>query len=211
MTIQIHDVKQNTPEWMALRCGLPTASQFSAILSAWNGKATIPVRTKYLYNLAFERISGEPLPSYSNAAMTRGHEQEPHARAMFEFMADVEVKQIGFVTNDALIKGRVIGSSPDGFVGDDEMIEIKTTEAHLLIHRIMGNDTTSEHMAQCQGGLWVCEKTACHLVTYTGPKFPLIRRKITRDDQYIKRLELAVSVFCEELDEVVDQIKRYGQ
>ncbi len=39
-----HDIKQNSEEWLKIRCGIPTASAFSKILAKGEGK----VRRTYL-------------------------------------------------------------------------------------------------------------------------------------------------------------------
>ena len=57
---------------------------------------------------------------YSNADMERGHIEEPAARALYEAETFYAVQNGGFFCDD------YIGCSPDGLVGEDGGIEIKS-------------------------------------------------------------------------------------
>lgn len=210
MSVTIIECEQNTEEWLRARMGRPTASMMATIISSPSGRTEIPVRLKYMYQLAFEILTDEPMQTYQNDAMRDGHDAEPVARSMFEFISDKKVQTVGFVTNDSIVKGRVIGCSPDGLIGDDETVEIKKNGPHIFIHRVLGNESPGEHAAQIQGGMWVTDRKFCNLITYTSPKIKPIVRRIKRDDNYIARLAIGVKTFCDELDEVVAKLRRHG-
>ena len=57
-----------------------------------------------------------------------GTETEQEARDYYAFSKGVEVKEIGFCTDDL---GR-FGCSPDGLVGDDGLVEIKCKPANHI-------------------------------------------------------------------------------
>lgn len=210
MAVKIIHCDQGSPEWFAARKGKPTASMFHAVMAQASGRAgTMPVRRRYLLNLASEIITGDPIQSYSNRHMERGSAMEPEARSALELISDLEVQPVGFIINDGLVKGKEVGASTDGLIGEKKILEIKTQEPHLLIERMLEGGETDEHKAQCQGGMWVTEREQCELAVF-WPKLPIYRRTIKRDDAYIRKLEIALPIFWEELDEIVDQIKRYG-
>ena len=154
----------------------------------------------YMRKLAGERITGDPAESFTSAAMERGRVMEEKARQFYEMMTGREVKRIGFGKNHE------VGASPDGLIGDDGMLEIKTARPDILIGIIEGKKVPPEHNAQIQGQLWVFEREWVDFrAYYTGmPEFPA---RVYRDDEFIKKtLEPAVKEFLRELDELVARI-----
>ena len=148
MTLEIFEMEQGDDEWKLARCGLPTASSFKHILAKGQGKT----RQKYLYQLAGEIITGEPMATYSNPHMEHGKEVEGEARAAYELLNDVDVQQVGFIRN-----GRV-GCSPDGLVGESGGLEIKRQLPDILIATHKANAVPTEHRAQIQGCMWVSDR-----------------------------------------------------
>lgn len=201
MTIIIHDaIEQGTPDWYKIRLGLPTASMFSAILAKGEGKT----RRSYLLKLAGERLTGEPTEGYSNPYMDRGKVMEPEARDLYAFQTGAQLTQVGFITNG------LKGCSPDSLIGDKGMLEIKTKRSDLLIDVILKDELPSEHVAQCQGALWVAEREWLDFVAY-WPNLPLFVKRVTRDEPYIQRLATEVHKFNAELDDVVSKIRARGE
>jgi len=120
-----HDVEQNTDAWMALRVGKATASSFGMFM-ANDGKAFGEPANSYALQIALERITGKKADfSFSNEHTERGHEQEPVARMLYEDERFVDVQNGGFFCCDDY------GDSPDGLVGNDGVIEIKSVTAKV--------------------------------------------------------------------------------
>lgn len=192
---EIIDCDQNTEEWFLARMGIPTASSFSAVMAKGDGKT----RTAYMHKLAGEIISGEPMEGYSNAAMERGHELEPDARQQYEFICDNEVHQVGFMRNS------FAGCSPDGLIGNNGMLEIKSKCPHTMIPVILRDDPPPEYKAQLQGQLWVSEREWVDFVAYC-PRFPLVVRRVYRDSSFIAEISEEVIRFSDELSKLVLKI-----
>lgn len=136
MQYRFHDIAQNTDEWMQLRCGKVTASNFGIIMAnpkkdkddpepKVNVKGAFgePAK-KYAVQIALERIRGFKCNlGFSNEHTERGHAEEPIAKRMYEAEHFVDVKPGGFF--DHLLWG----DSPDGLIGEDGVIEIKSVIA----------------------------------------------------------------------------------
>lgn len=197
--IEIFDYEQGTEEWFAARAGLPTASRFSDILAEGKGLT----RAKYMRDLAAEIITGHVEEGYTNDHMQRGHDQEAEARRMFSLVADVVPMQVGFVRNGP------VGCSPDSLIGDDAGLEIKTALGHIQIARILKGGLPSEHKAQVQGSLWVTARDRWSFVSYC-PGLPLFITEVHRDEAYIGELSRAVGIFTDELQQMVETVRRYG-
>ena len=197
--IDIVNCEQGTEDWFRARMGLPTASEFHAILAKGEGKT----RKSYMLRLAGEIVTGEPSETYSNGHMERGKALEPEARELYAFMADAEPQQVGFIRNFGAC------CSPDSLLGTAGMLEIKTKLPALLIECILRGDFPPEHKAQCQGALWVAEREWIDLAVF-WPKMPLFVQRAYRDEAYIASLRTAVAAFGEELAETVERVRKYG-
>jgi len=201
--IEIIDCEQGTPEWYLSRIKIPTASEFSTVMAKGRKGEPSKTRNKYLRQLAGEIITGEPMDEgYTNKYMERGKLLEPEIRNLYCMMASCNVRQVGFIKN-----GRK-GASPDGLIGNDGMLEIKSEAPHLLIETILANKLPPEHYAQLQGGLWVAEREWIDIaVGYK--KMPLVIKRTGRDETYIKTLSDEVDRFLEELDGIVAKVRAY--
>lgn len=202
--IEVVDVEQGSPEWFEAKLGIPSASHFSDVAAAGEGK----VRTTYMRKLAGEIITGLPREDYKNAQMDRGTRMEPELRALYEMISGNKTTKVGFVKH-ARPYG-VIGASPDSFVGDAGIVEFKSAAPHVLIEILEADRVPPEHLPQCQGSMLVTGRRWCDLaIGYSG--MPLFRRRIARDDSYIARQEVALERFHRELVALVEKIKRYGR
>lgn len=118
-----HNVQQNTDEWQTLRCGKATSSNFGLFMANF-GKAFGEPAKKYALQIALERINGFKLDTgFSNEHTERGHEQEPLARMRYEDDYFTKVENGGFFDCG------LYGDSPDGLVGSEGGIEIKSVIA----------------------------------------------------------------------------------
>lgn len=197
--VEIIPCEQNSDEWVRARLGIPTASKFATVLAKGQGKT----RSEYMRKLAGEILTGEPMEHYSNFHMERGHEIEPDARNLYAFMRDCEPLCVGFIRNGQK------GCSPDSLVADNGMVEIKTKLPHLQIECLLNDRVPPEHVAQCQGSLWVAEREWIDFVSY-WPKLPLFVFRAYRDEEYITNLAGEVDRFNDELAELVGRIRRIG-
>lgn len=202
--IQIIECEQGTPEWFAARAGIPTASEFHTVMAVGPKGGKSVTRVDYLNKLAGEILTGEPMPSYSNADMERGKLMEDEARNLYAFMTDRAPQRIGFIRNGDK------GASPDSLIGANGGLEIKSAAAHVQIKRLLADELPSEHKAQVYGSMWVAEREWWDFTSYC-PKLPLFVKRVYRDEEYIQKIALAVELFNVELQQTVDYIKRYNK
>lgn len=168
----IHDIEQRSPEWYRVRMGIPTASEFSQLVTP-TGRPSKSAAT-YARFLAAEMFIGRPLDMWTGNAWTdRGREMESQALSLYEFARDVECHKVGFVTNDA----GTAGCSPDALIGDDGMLEIKCLKAEHHIAAIMHHKEHGtcppDYVPQTQGQLMLCERAWCDVLFYY-PELPAL-------------------------------------
>jgi putative phage-type endonuclease len=199
--MKIIDVVQGTEEWLEARRGIPTASNFDKIVTS-KGEPS-KQRTKYLYKLAGERISGTREESYTNVHMERGKEMESEARKLYEFHTGLEVEQVGFCLTD---DGKV-GASPDGICVSG-LLEIKSPSMAVHVGYLLDGKVPTDYFQQVQGGLYVAEKEWCDFVSYyPGINSLIVRMK--RDKVFIEKLAVELEIFNEELENIVKKIEDY--
>lgn len=190
--IEIINCEQGSPEWHAARAGIVTASEFATVLAKGRGGGESKTRRTYMLRLLGERLTGEVAESYSNGHMERGKALEAEARDAYAFLHDADYVQVGFIRSGDK------GCSPDGLIGERGMVEIKTKLPHLQLDVLLTDEVPSEHIAQCQGALWIAEREWIDFASY-WPKLPLFVKRIHRDEAYIERLAEAVAEFNAEL------------
>lgn len=118
-----HNVEQNTPEWELLKLGKASSSSYAKFMANY-GKPFGEPAHRYALQIALERVTGRKAEhSFKNDDMERGHEQEPLARMLYEEMFFCEV------TNGGFFDFGEYGDSPDGLIGTDGVIEIKSVIA----------------------------------------------------------------------------------
>lgn len=207
---------QGSQEWIDARLGRVTGTGFAKVLAKGQGKT----RKSYLIQLAAERLSGLPQDSFTSGAMDWGTEHEDEARACYEAVQGVEVKQVGFVELDEYIEvspdgivetkclNGYVGVSPDGLVGEDGGAEIKCPNTSTHIKTILSGKMPPEYTAQVQGGMWVAEREWCDFVSF-DPRMKSQRIfivRVKRDQEYIDNLQYEVEKFVKELKILVETI-----
>lgn len=212
MTVEIIDCEQGTEGWFEAKLGIPSASRFSDVLAGGAGK----VRSKYMRQLAGEIITGVTREEYSGRAMARGIEQEPDLLSLYKMMADQELTPVGFVRRK--LKVGYAGASPDCFVGEKGIVQIKSAAPDILIEIMNAGRVPPEHIPQIQGEMFVTGREWCEIaIGYAAHgnrpddrPMPLFRRKVRPDTTFHARLELALEVFNEQLFAMVEEVRKYG-
>lgn len=177
MTITYYrDLIQGSEEWHAARCGLITASEVKLLLTPTLKPANNDKSRAHLWELAAQRITGYVEPAYISDDMLRGHEDEVRARNLYR-QHFAEVEQVGFVTNYRW--GFALGCSPDGLVGDDGMIEVKSRRQKYQVQTIVEHHRDGaippEYLLQVQAQMLVTGRRWCDLISYSGglPMLPI--------------------------------------
>jgi hypothetical protein len=168
--VQIHcDYEQGSAKWLEARCGLLTASEFDRIITPTLKIADNPKSRAHLWEMAAQRITGFVEAQYVSDAMLRGQEDEIKARADYE-KHFAPVQTCGFVTNNKW--GFTLGCSPDGLVGDDGLVECKSSCQKLHVQRLVehfeSGDPPEEFMLQVQGLMLITERKWCDLLLRCG-------------------------------------------
>ncbi len=199
--MQTVNCEQRSPEWYQIKCGVPGSSSFDKIVTT-KGEPS-KSRTKYMYQLAGERIIGHSEETYQSLAMQRGIEMEAEARKFYEMVTDSEVQEVGFCFADSKYK---YGASPDGLVGDKGVLEIKCPILSTHVEYLLQNKFPMTYWQQVQGQLMATKREWVDFVSYYPGIRPLIVR-VARGADFIMKLKIELELFCEQLEELTIKLK----
>ena len=200
------DCEQGSQEWVEARLGIPTASEFSRIVTS-TGKLSAS-RGPYLGELLAEYCLGE---TYSDFGMTewmeRGKVLEPSARKYYSFHRDADVESVGFCYRD---QARMVGCSPDGLVGgDDGLLELKCPSPGKHVFWLAQGVLPREHFAQCQGALWVTGRPWIDFMSF-HPQLPPLIVRAEPDPSYQAALNKHIPAVIEEILSGRERLKELG-
>lgn len=191
-----------TAEWQAIRCGCLTASEFGQFvdLSGELRKGEMP--KTYLAEKIYERWTGRQVPNqFFNMAINNGVIVEEKAAAFAALEYGLEIRHVGFVSNDDCS----VGASPDGIIGfgkliDDKPsdmptapdsasgIEIKCPALTTHIKWLMDGKLPNDHICQVQGSMAVTGCQSWHFLSYPLAcyldGFPPLHLVIERDEKW---------------------------
>jgi hypothetical protein len=200
----IHNFIQGSREWLQARCGLPTCSEFSRILTP--GGALSKSADGYMHDLLAERMLQEPLVKAVSFHMQRGSEHEAEAVAYYELERGTDTVTVGFITNDE----GTIGASPDRLIGDDGLLEIKVPSPGTHVGYLLNEAGAGDHYKQqTQGQLFVTGRAWVDVMSYC-PGLPEALVRFGRDEEYIGRLAAAVSEFSSRLESFTAMFRDRG-
>lgn len=195
-----HNHAQGSPEWLAARKGCITGSRFKDAREKLAKGGPSKAQLQYAMDTARERVGGTVPPKFANAAMRTGTEQEPHARMHYEAITGNLVQEVGFITTD----DGLFGLSPDGLIGDDGVLEVKTMVSSDTLFTAVADGDLSSYIDQCNGYLWLLGRQWVDLCLWC-PDLEAIGlamtiHRITRDEAAIESLEADLLAFAGRVD-----------
>lgn len=171
MAIEYHmELMQGTDEWHQARLGVLTASTMGSLFTKALAPSKGATPDTLMYRLMAERFNGWTPDGFSGWDMERGHYEEELALGVYCSEREA-VKLCGFVTNDNF--GFKLGFSPDGLVGDDGLVEVKSKKHEFQMRAIFesvidGGTMPDEHRLQVQAGLLVTGRKWCDFISYSN-------------------------------------------
>lgn len=203
--------EQRTEEWHQERLGKVTASAVAKVMAKLKNGQPGADRANYHAQLVTERLTGRPTEGFTTAAMQRGIDMEPQARAMYSFVTGHDVTEMGFAQHPAI---EMAGASPDGLCGDDGLVEIKCCGAARHIEVLTGSAPEDRYIKQMQFQMACAGRQWCDLA-YFNPDLPeemqLVVIHVPRDAAAIEEMEAEIAKFLAEVDATVSDLRaRYS-
>lgn len=205
------NASQDSQDWLQARCGAFTASRASDLMAKTRSGPSAS-RGALLALLAVERITGQPVQTYSNAAMERGVDLEAEARDAYSFHTGNAVEEAGFIPHPTIAH---CGCSPDGLVGQDGLLEVKCP-SNMAKHldAIRNGSHAAEYRWQIQHQLMVTGRQWVDAVSY-DPRYPghlqLAIKRVHRDEDAIAELVAEIAAAETEVAAIVAELETYQE
>ncbi len=199
--------EQGTDAWKKERLGIPTASQYGAVLAKSRSGGKSAVRENYKAELLLERLTGEPSDNIHTDAMDWGNKMEAPARLQYSLTTGNDVIESGFRRHDILDTG----SSPDGLIKKDNWknegqggLEIKSRNPAHHLEALRTGKVPNFYIPQIQGNMMNHPEAKWWDWVSFNPRYPaeaqLVIIRVYRDEEYIKTLEAKLLIFQQELE-----------
>lgn len=204
MTLTIYDqLEQGSTEWLEARRGIVTASTVGKLLTSTGKVANNDTSRALIETLAIERITGRVEYIHPTRDMQRGTILEPFARDLYAQHYG-EVKEVGFMRLDG--NGHALGYSPDGLIGDDGLLEIKSRTPRIQARTILDNRVPAANMAQLQAGLLVTGRAWIDYCSYS-PGLPLYVKRVVPSVRWFAAISEAVEQAEDSVHNLVENFR----
>ncbi len=175
---------------MIARSGIPTASEFDALVTPAFEIRKGEMPKTYLAKKIAEWWQGGPLPFCSAFSMEAGQILEDEAKPWYELEFGEEIQRVGLCLTD----DERVGASPDGLIGEDCGIELKCPEAHTHVKYLLGGELPKDYAAQVHGAMFVTGRPAWRFISYRR-HFPPLVLTVERDETIQCQIADAIESF----------------
>ena len=132
-----------------------TASELKSVITPTLKIADNKDTRSHLYKIVDERVSKFLEDHYESWDMARGKVEEIYAKDLYsENIA--QIKDCGFITNNRW--GFTLGFSPDGMVGDDGQVQVKSRNGKYQVQTIIDGEMPKDFLIQVQAELLISER-----------------------------------------------------
>jgi hypothetical protein len=198
--MKIHPAQQGTQAWIEARCSIPTASEFSELLTPKFEIRTGEMPKTYLARKLAEKWGG-PLPVKPTFEMEQGNVLEDFALPFFTFKTDLEVNRVGLCLTD----DERVGCSPDGLIGDNGGLECKCPAAQTHVKYLLNEVLPPEYATQVHGSMYVTGRPFWYFMSFRR-NFPPLILKIERDEKIQAKIGEALAGFLKTFDEEFERM-----
>lgn len=154
---------QDDPAWLNARVGFLTASRMADAMDFKRDGSPSAARIKLMHEILAERLVGDAVSHYVTPAMQHGIDSEPLARERYEALSGNIVQRAGFVTHKTI---HFFGATPDGFIDDDGLIEIKCPITSNFIAWKAAGVVPDQHKPQMLAQLACTGRRYVHFIAF---------------------------------------------
>lgn len=200
------DLKQGSAEWLQARVGKCTGSRVADALSFLKKGAPSQKRKDYLTEVVTERLTGFAVDHYVSPAMDWGTDNEKYARAAYEVVSGNDVDIVGIAEHPTIAD---FSSSPDGYVGEDGIVELKCPNTTTHIGYLLANEVPEAYLFQCWAEMACSGRKWVDFVSFDPrlpPKNQIFIKRLERNKEMITMVEQGVVLFLSEVEAMVAQL-----
>ena len=198
-------IEQGSEDWFVQRLGKVTASRMADVM-AKTKTGYGAGRKNYMMELLCQRLTGAREEGYVNAAMQRGTDLEPLARAAYEVQMDCTVQEAEFILHP---KEDSLGASPDGLVGEEGLIEIKCPNTAQHVTFLQTGKPERKYILQMQTQMACTDREWCDFVSFDDrmpEELQVAIVRVERDDDLINEIMAEAGLFLAELAKLENEM-----
>lgn len=200
--MKIHQCEQGTLDWLTLRLGRPTASEFDRFMDTRFAYRSSEGAKTYLYEKVAEAILRRSLPSNGGAFSTeQGQILEDEARARFELDYGADLRRVGFIESE----DGLCGCSPDA-LADGYGVEIKAPFPQTHVRYRDEDRVPLDYMQQVHGSLYVTGFQEWRFYSYVRGLKPFLKI-VPRDEETMEKIGAALTKFQKHFTAAMDRLK----
>lgn len=199
-------ISPDSAAWTTARIGHLTASRMRDVLDFTKQGKPGAKRNKYQLDLVAERLANVATNHYVTDDMQWGLEHEDDAKAVYAEVTGRHVLPSGFMIHPSI---EFCGATPDGFVGDDGLIEIKCPRTTTHVAWMLAGVVPDDHVPQMALQLAVSGRKWCDFVSFDPrcpPRQRLYLRRFEPTAEQIESIEEAARAFLAEVDAMFEQL-----
>lgn len=203
-------------EWKIQRLGSVTGSLFGKFVKKSGDDfklSTSKTSEDLIYKIAWERLlkegnvsEGLGRMSFSSKPTDHGLTYESDAISLYQIKTGSKVESAQRYVNYS----EWIGGTPDGFIGEDGLIEVKSpyNGGNHLRTLLTGEIYNPEFIYQIQGYLMITGRKWCDFITYDPDlvdSLQLSINRIERDEHIIKGIEKVLEMVVEKIQDIISK------
>lgn len=220
-TEQVTNVIEDSQDlWLKQRLGMVTGSNFGKLVVQSKDRKSFTLSkgktaTDLIYKIAWERLlksgnisNGLGRLSISSRMTEHGNDYEGEAIVKYMERTGNKVDYAQrFIQLDEFI-----GGTPDGFIGDDGLIEVKCpwNGGNHLQSLLSGKIYNSDYEYQIQGYLWVTDRKWCDFITYDPDLIESLQLniiRVERDDDMIQGISDVMDMVKGKIEQIISNEK----
>lgn len=193
-------VEQGSEQWHQYRLGKVTGSRAADVMAKGKGGADSASRKNYMMELLCQRLTGKREEKFVTDAMARGTMLEPMARSAYEAESGLMVIEASFVFHPTIA---AFGASPDGFIGDDGLLEIKCPNTAQHVDFLTTGKPDGKYIWQMHAQMLCTGRKWCDFVSFDDrmpDDLQYAKTRVYADEEKLAELETGVIKFLDELD-----------
>ncbi len=189
--MKIHACEQGDRDWLNLRAGRPTASEFGRFMTSRFEYRDGEMPKTYLYEKVAEAILKHALPSGSSWATEQGQILEGEARAWYQLETGDFIRQVGFI--EAEDGGS--GCSPDGLCeASGYGLELKAPFPQTHLRYLDENRVPLDYITQVHGSMFVTGFSEWRFASYSRG-LPALMLTVPRDEEVMGKIAGCIAKF----------------
>jgi len=146
-------------------------------------------------------LTGEQEPLPYSPHIEHGIKFEDEARRFYEIQNGKQVREVSFIFKD---EDKRVGTSPDGLIGDDGMLEIKCPSSKVHLSYIVDDEVPKKYFLQMQHQMYVTGRKWVDFYSF-DPRLPIevrvYQKRVYKCEETQNKIDISSKTIIKSIDE----------